>query len=135
MDAPIVQDFSFRLDRSENMVINSNYEYMKGIIAYLFGIRKGSDAYNPDWGLDLPGKRFTVGNNRSRDTEYEREIERQFAKYTEMIATNVVAYRKDGRIRVSFTLLYQNNFYETVIEPTDDSLSVVINNRAVGVNP
>ncbi len=135
MANPVIQDFSFRLDRSENMVINRNYDYMKGIVAYLFGLRPGSDEYNPEMGLDLPGKRFTTGRNNSRDTEYEKEIEHQFAKYTDMIAMNTVAYRKDGRYLISFILAYQNNFYEASVGVNDNTLTIVIDEQNAGIVP
>lgn len=135
MNNPVLQDFSYRLDHSENMVVNKNHDYMKGIIALLFGMRAGSDEYNPDMGLDLPGKRFTTGQSNTRDTSYEKEIERQFAKYTDMIALNPVAYRKDGRYLISFTLAYQNRFYEVSVGVNDNTLTISLDAANIGINP
>lgn len=128
-----MEDFSYRLDHSENMVVNTGYDYIKGIVAMLFGMRPGTDEYNPEMGLDLPGQRFTTGKNGTRDSAYESNIERQFSKYTDLVVLNPVAYRKDGQYLVSFTVQYQDKFYETAVGVDKNTLNVVIDSRGAGI--
>lgn len=124
------QDFTYRMDRSENMVMASGAAYVKGITAMLFGLQPGSDPYNPEMGLFLPGKRFRAGSNGVRDYEYENQIAYQFSRYTKIQATSIIAFQKDGRYIVSFSAVFDDSIYDMRITSEPNSLNVLIQERS-----
>ena len=134
-----------RLNYSGDMVINTNLDYIKGLTALLFGMRKGYDRYSPDMGLDLISKRYEVINNPSgRDTEYEQEIKEQFLKYLGLTVVSPVVHFGKGRYIVTFSVIYEGEAYHvtvssnaankttrTVLEEDSDLQVLVVNSSII----
>ena len=112
-------DFTFRYDRSGNMITGKRSEYVINIVKMLFNLKKGDDPYNPDRGLFIQDKIRQQYVENQRDTAYETEIVKQFTTYTDLIPVNVVAIYMNKSIHIYMSISYQKQIYELDIDGTD----------------
>lgn len=132
MPSSLTKDFSFRMARTGKMVVASGAEHVRNVIVMLFGMRPGTDEYEPERGLDLVGRKFRQYTEKTRDTEYEQMIINQLSRYTDLIPVSVIAIYLNESLYVSLQVQYQGNFYATELSSEVgadmDTLSAMIVN-------
>lgn len=121
-------DLTLHTDRTGNMVIGKNSEYITGIVQILFTMKPGTNDTDLNMGLDLPAKRYKSEINGTRDTAYEMEISKQFTTYTDMIPISVIAMHVNGTFMVAMTIRFDNEIINVEVLPTEpENISVLIN--------
>lgn len=104
-------DFSFKMDRTGKSILLKNGEHVRSISTMLFAMRPGMDEYESELGLDLVGRRFQMYAEKTRDTEYESTIVKQFTKYTDLVPLNVIAIYLNESLYVNMQLRYEGDIY------------------------
>lgn len=121
-------DLTLHTDRTGNMVVGKNNEYVTGIVQMLFTMKPGTNDTDLEMGLDLPGKRYKSEISGTRDTAYEIEISKQFTKYTDLVPVNVIAMHVNKGFMVAMTIRLNNDIMNVEVAPSEpENISVLIN--------
>lgn len=122
-------DLTWRHDRSGNMVVGKRAEYVVNTVEMLFNMYPGTDEYEPERGLAIGKKKFQPHLDKTRDTQYENDIVKQFTTYTDLVPSNVLAMYVNEGLRMYMQVRFQGNVYEIDLEYKNDTLSAVLRNN------
>ena len=121
-----VSDITFRQSRNHNNPTSTVGEYIANITQRLFNMVPGDDEYNLDMGLDIFGHVNRAFENGQRDTVYESKITEQFATYTDLNVSGVIALYSDGILYVSMAVSYAGRNYILETNSTGNDLISLI---------
>lgn len=122
-------DFTFRHDRTGNMIIGKRGEAVCNIVNMLFNTIPGTDEYDSDKGLYIDQKQFQMYENNTRDTAYESRIMKQFSTYTDLVPVNVVAMYMNHSLYVYMKVRYQTQIYEIDVVSSNNTLTAMLHSN------
>lgn len=121
-------DLTLHTDRTGNMVVGKNNEYITGIVQMLFVMKPGTDENDLEKGLDIYSHRYKSENSGTRDTAYETEISKQFSTYTDLVPINVVAMYINNTLIISMKIQVGGELMNLEVSSTEpDNISVLFN--------
>ena len=128
MPANHTTDLTFRVDKGGASIRSIRGEYVVNICQLLFNLVPGTDAYEPERGLAIRHKVHQPYTDKTRDTEYENEIIKQFTTYTTLIPTQVLAVYMNNSLFIYMNIKFEGDIYELDMVANIDTLTAMLRN-------